>query len=279
MEKKRYDKIQESKGRGLLSVTPEDAFRIDKDKEFTDFSHISEYLDIIVQSKSDLIALLHFSDLKRIKTDLFFTLSGIDTQSLLAPKDNPQNGVHTAQKIKDQILHEQTIDGSGIEKGGGSLLRTHKQRKEAFPIKFDDFLFEQHGVYDERLRTRQVPQTEAEQKEFLSQLIDQGFFAIENSYKHRDRLLLQLISDMGFFLHGSHGSIYPKEYTKWIIMEGYTRGKMSDYCLGILLSLRLKNITSYSENIITYLEKLRPYPELIRKICSCIEIYFTKENT
>lgn len=111
MKTHRHDRIKESKEWGKLSVTPECVFRIDKDKEFGDFTHLSGYLDTIIQSKLDLIALLHFSDLKTIKTQLFFTLSGINTKNLLdTSQDASKNVKKNIKKIKDQILREQVRD-------------------------------------------------------------------------------------------------------------------------------------------------------------------------
>ena len=280
MQNKRYDRIERNADWWKLSVTPENVFAIDKDKEFWNFVHLSDYLDMVIQSKSDLIALLHFSDLKAIKSHLFFALSGIDTDNLVnSSPDNKVNIADAVHNIKDKMLREQVRDHFWIEQWGGPILRAHAQRKKEFPINFDDFLFEHHGVYDERLASRNIPQTEFEQKEFLSQLIDQWFFDIQNSYKHRDRLMQQIISSMWFFLHWSSWSTYPKTYTKRIIMEWYTRWKLSDYCLWSLLKLRLEDRTTYAENILNYIEELRPHPELIKRILACIEVYFTKVNT
>ncbi len=273
MKNKRYDRIQESKEWGKLSVTPEHVFQVDKEKEFGNFTHLSWYLDTIIQSKLDLITLLHFSDLKKIKTSLFFTLSGIDIEEFSKLKlDNAK------QKIKNILFDEQIKDFYWLPKWKTSIIDTRNQRKREFPIEFDNFLFKHGGVYDDCLIARQVPQTEIEQKEFLSQLIDQWFFDVKTSYKHRDSLLSELISNMWFFVAWRTWTIYPKEYTKWIIMEWYIRWKLSDYCLWILLMSWLQDRTTYAENILFYLEELRPYPELIKRILACIEIYFTQKK-
>ncbi len=126
-------------------------------------------------------------------------------------------------------------------------------------------------------KEKQIPRTEEDQRAYLSQLIDQGFFKVIDNYNSRKERLSKLFYHLSQFnSHGAYSSAYQHRYRNRVLVEAYIKGKLSDNVLQFIVGDWVENAQSnnYEHDIVKFAYTIRlQYPQLSQKILEAVNVY------
>lgn len=252
--------VFESPQEWKLNIKPQDIFDIDS-QDFTDYETLGNYLSQTIQTKSDLITVLHFSDLHKKFTHLFFELSKINSTNLISWWDDTKNEL---KKTKQRIEFE--------KEEWWDLIAAHNQKKENIQVNFDYYKFNRtwdRWIFSEK---KQIPMTVEAQKEYLDELITNWYFDMDD-YNWRSKRIDDLIWSMAKTARQWNIIIY----CKYIIIQAFKKNKLSDICLQKMIEIML-NRNEYSEDLLVFLKNIHEYPELINRIMKCLNKFFLENK-
>lgn len=255
-----------------VSVTPQVVFDFDS-IEFNSYKELSHYLNLVIQSKADLITLLHFWELDKINRDIFYNVTKIDVTEI-AKTNNFNEQKDKANDLRNK-LHQQFNYES--EDWWGELLDAWEEKK-AYKMDFTSYILE-----DAKKDTKQIPRDEDTQKQYLSDLIDQWFFDVLDNYNDWKEHLTDIPRQLANFnCWGNYESTYRAKYRSRALLEAYKRWKLSDIVLQYIIDARVSwsQANRYEEDIIkfTYMIRLQ-YPDLSQKMIAAIGKYIANAPT